>query len=123
MLADTSTRTTRHQGDISPHAVAVRSVGVSMQMTHVSELNVVGFSSCCAAVCALTASSRCFCRTASTDESASPVRSTSSAAAKGDLLAALALPSSRFCRLAEGPGPGVLRLRRRGGESGAVRST
>ena len=47
-----------------PHDVAVISVGVSMQITHVKLLNVVGFSS--GFVCALTASGLCFCSISAT---------------------------------------------------------
>ena len=105
-----------------PHAVAVMSVGRSMQITQLNVLKVVTVSSGLA--CALIASSRCFFRTSrmssSCDKSISSILT-------GDLLfepfASAAVPSSRFCRLDEGPGVGDSRFLRRGGESGSVRST
>lgn len=93
-----------------------------MQMTQLKELNVVNVSSGLA--CALTTSSRCFCRTCWTDEFS--VKSTSSTVTGSTLccLASLAVPSSLLRRFAEGPGVGDCLFLVRGGESGAlVRST
>lgn len=101
-----------------PQAVAVRSVGKSMQMTHVKVLNVVGFSS--GRVCELTASFRCFCSISCTD-CRSSVKSTSSTVAAFELAAA---PLARLCRFAEGPGEGESLFRLCDGRSGVpVRST
>lgn len=104
-----------------PHEVAVRSVGLSMQMTHVKVLNVVGASS--GFVCDLTASSRCFCSTSCTG-SLSSVRSTSSGLGGSALSGCELEASSRFCRFADGPGVVDSLFLRCGGESGvAVKST
>lgn len=103
-----------------PQAVAVMSVGRSMQITQLKLLNVVTVSTGFA--WALIASSRCFLRTSKISSSCD--KSICSIGA-GDLLFELsaAAPSSPFSRLDDGPGVGDSRFRRRGGESGSVRST
>lgn len=102
-----------------PHAVAERSVGLSMQMTQVKVLNVDFVSSGLA--WALTASRRCFCRTWATGMESS-VKSTSSISCPS--AASPTRPPFRLARFAEGPGDDDPRFLRRGGESGvAVRST
>jgi len=99
-----------------PHAVAVRSVGLSMQMTQLKVLKVVTVSSGLA--CALTASSRCFCSTSCTVGLVS-VRSIDSTCSpfSSSCLAFVAVPSSRFWRFADGPAVGDSLFRLWGGES------
>lgn len=106
-----------------PQAVAVKSVGVSMQMTQVKFLNVVGGSS--GFVCALTASLRCFWSTSCTDGSSS-VKSTLSTFSVSRSGRSLYDPSAHLCRFADGPASGVswLLLRLGGALSGnGIKST
>jgi hypothetical protein len=106
-----------------PHDVAVISVGVSMQITHVKLFKVVGFSS--GLVWALTASALCLCNISAT-ETLSSERSISSILASGDVgswLSVVDVPLLCRTRFAEGPGVTLLRFRRAGVGSGVVRST
>jgi hypothetical protein len=111
------------QGNI-PHAVAVRSVGVSIQMTQVKVLNVVAVSS--GFCCALTASSRGFCSMFCT-VCLSVERSISSTATSGVLLVRPPeVPSFGLRLFAEGPGVGLGGLECRGASGDAdvpVKST
>ena len=116
------------EGMALPHDVAVKSVGVSIQITHVKLRNVVaGSSSFC---CAFTASTRCFCST-SCMIGLSSERSISSIFASGDSpLTGAAVPSARFILLEEGPGLAMRRFESRWGavtpilgDSSLVKST
>lgn len=99
-------------GRNSPHAVAVRSVGVSMQMTQVRLDRRGGASApCCDSCWDLTCSARCFCSAEASGASSSS-KSICSILSSSVLLVSswwalprrlLVLPSFRLARFVDGP--------------------